>query len=153
MVELFKELWFLSASIIEVGVVYYFCFVYGKINNIKMIDAFLCGFIIWASAMIPIPFFKQILYIIIASMYLLIIRKVKFLKSIKFISLGLLYLLIFEVILCFILEEILKIVLTDLSLSTRLLYLIPIRIIQVLILYIIKRCSHGNVLVGSSRPN
>jgi hypothetical protein len=139
MIEVLKELWFLISAIIESGVILYFCSVIFKVKGIKTIDIIICGTLTFLLFFIPIPFGKQIAYIFLISLYISITKKEKMLIMVKNIVVASLYLLVFEVIICLIFEFIIKVDFTFFPREVRLIILLPIRIIQTIILYIVRR--------------
>lgn len=142
MVELLslKEFLFLFVfGNIETFIILMFCKEIGKIGEINYKYIIPLTFIMTIGRIFTIPFLKHIIFTIIIIIYFYITSKKRVIYLIKIYLYSSMYLLIFETMASILFIILLSMDLSNLSIYLRVIYLLPIRIIQIITIHIIRR--------------
>jgi len=126
-------------SMLEMFILLMFAKIVENIKGIKVWHIFIFSIVTIICVNINFPFLKQIFLFFSMILYLYFVSKEHILKLIKVFFTANIYLLFFEVISSIIYENIFNIEFSKAPIYNRLILLIPARIIQILILYILWR--------------
>ena len=138
--ELLKEFMLFGVSaIIENGIMLYFCKVVFGIEKIKWWHVLvLCLPLLLFQYLLNVSVLKQVIMSLIIIVYLVIILKRNILGVLMIFLSSSMFLLVFEVCSC-IIYDCINIDIANLCFEKRLMYLIPIRVLQIIILIIVWR--------------
>jgi len=137
MIEVLKE--FLLFGVIEIFILLMFYKYVGEINKVKYWHGLVLSPILLLLGFMDIPFMNQISSILVMTIYLMAVDKKEFLKIIRTVFIGFLYLLCIETIICVFYDFVLMVDLKTISSFIKFLYMIPIRIIEILLILLYKR--------------
>lgn len=108
-------------------------------KNIRFINIFIIGFLIVVfSSLFYNPIFKCI-YLVLIFLYFVYVLHIQMKDSFKIILYGMMFLIIFETMYGIVFEYLLNIDLSLITREIRLIYLFPLRIIQLIIIKLMKR--------------
>jgi hypothetical protein len=134
MIEVLKE--FLLFGVVEVFILLMFYKYVGKIDKVKYWHGLILCPLFFIVGLIQFPYAKQIGMIVIMIAYLYLISKK---LNIKVVVLSSLYLLVVEMIFCILLDFSIGFNFTELNTMNKFFVMIPIRLIELLLIFIYKR--------------
>ncbi len=134
MIEVLKE--FLLFGVIEVFILLMFYKYVGKIDKVKYWHGLVLCPLFFVVGLIQFPYTKQLGMIIIMVVYLyVIIKKLNF----RIVMFSSLYLLVIEMIFCVLLDITIGFNFTMLNIINKFLVMIPIRFVEVSLIFVYKR--------------
>ena len=134
MIEMLIE--FLLFGTVEVFILLMFYKTVGGFKTVKYWHGILLCPVFYMFGLVPFPFVKQISMMIVMAIYLLVVSKENTLKVIKVCLLGFMYLLLIETILFFLYGIVVSYDFTQNTLI-KFLFILPVRIVEILIIYLI----------------